>query len=506
MLNAVSSEQPKDTMEQHWWRELGRGLKEDVTRRFPFYLQDFKDGLKGEKTLQKVLATTIFLYFAVLLPAIACGVLSAIFTSGKIGVYQMIMSQIIGGFAWTLLSGQPLVVISNTMEVTFYNKVIYDLAQHMELDFLGLYACTGLWSAFFLMVYAVSNLSDVMKKLKRSVTEIYIAFVVAAFVRSAVANIEKDIMEHTREETLFSISLMVSTMWIALKLSQIKATAFFNELTRELISSYALPIAILSVSLVSHFAPQDMNLATFEYDANQNSGFHYADFTQLQLMTLPISAGLGFCLSLVFLLNQSVGNALVDCPENNLKKGSAYHWDLLVLGMINGTLGIFGLSFVHAIILISPLHAKGLADMEASMVMNVRETRIVNLWLHVIIAISLFFLPYALPFCPIAALSGLFLYLGYVAWNFTHLSQRIKLLITEKSAIPADVKTVPLYILNGFTLLQIVELIILCFFGFISWPQVRMFFPIMAFLFFYLRQKVLPCIFNQDYLDILDKE
>ena len=490
----------------HWWQQIGKGLKEDVTRRFPFYWQDFKDGLRGKDTFRKVASTTIFMYFSVLLPAIARGPLNAIFTGGKIGAYQIIMSQIIGGLAWTFLSGQPLVIISNTMEVAFYNKVIYDLAQHMNLDFFGLYACSGLWSSFFLAVYAISNLSDVMKKLKRSITDVYTIFVVVAFVRGAVANIEQDLREHTREETLFSVLLMLFTMWIALKVSQISKTAFFNGDTRELISSYALPIAILSISLVSQFVPQDMNLATFEYDANQTLGFHTVDFTQLQPMTYLVSAGLGFCLSLVFLLNQSVCMALVDCPENNLKKGSAYHWDLLVLALINGTLGIFGLAFLHAILPQSPLHARGLADMEASVVVNVRETRIVNLSLHVLIGVSLFFMPYVLPYCPIASLSGLFLYLAYDALNSTQLFQSTKLLITEKSAIPANLKTVPLYILNSFTLLQIVQLVILCFFGFVPWSQVRMFFPLVAFLFFFLRLKILPQIFKQDHLDILDGE
>ena len=489
---------------KHWWKVIGKGLKQDITRRFPYYWQDFMDGLSGENTLCKVVSTTIFLYFAVLLPVIACGVINAIFTCGKIGVYQIIVSQIIGGLAWTFLSGQPLVIISNTMEVAFYNKIIHDLAQHMEIDFYALYACTGLWSSFFLVVYAISNLSNVMKKLKRSITEIYLTFVVAAFVRSTVANIENDLQEHTREETLVSILLTILTTWIALKVTQIKTSVFFSEQTRDLISSYALPIAILSICLVAHFVPQDMNLATFEYDANQTLRFQSMDFTQVQPVTFLISAGLGFCLSLVYLLNQSVGTATVDCPENNLKKGSAYHWDLLVLALINGTLGILGLSFVHALAITSMLQVKGLADMDESMIVQVRETRIVDLLLHVFIAISLVFLPYVLPYCPIASLSGLLLYLGYECWNSLHLTQRIKLLITQKSAIPTHLKTVPSYVLNSFTLLQIVQVIVLCFFGFAPWSQVRMFFPLVAFLFFFLRLKILPQIFKKEHLDILD--
>ena len=201
---------------------------------------------------------------------------------------------------------------------------------------------------------------------------------------------------------------------------------------------------------------------------------------------------------------------MVDCPENHLKKGSAYHWDLLVLALINGTLGILGLPFMHAIIPQSPLHAKGLSHTIQTedgkiVITKVRETRLVNFLLHFFFAISLLFLPYVLPYCPIAVLSGLFLYLGHNAWIFTQFYQRIKLFITEKSAFPSYTSKVPLYVLHSFTLLQSIQLIILCFFGFISWPQVRMFFPLIVFLFFLFRQKVWPRVFKLEHLNVLDQ-
>lgn len=47
-----------------------------------------------------------------------------------------------------------------------------------------------------------------------------------------------------------------------------------------------------------------------------------------------------------------------------LKKGSAYHLDLLVVALINGFLSIFGLPWVHAALPHSPLHVRALADVE----------------------------------------------------------------------------------------------------------------------------------------------
>lgn len=47
-----------------------------------------------------------------------------------------------------------------------------------------------------------------------------------------------------------------------------------------------------------------------------------------------------------------------------LKKGTAYHLDLLVIGILNGVLSLFGLPWVHAALPHSPLHVRALADVE----------------------------------------------------------------------------------------------------------------------------------------------
>ena len=62
-----------------------------------------------------------------------------------------------------------------------------------------------------------------------------------------------------------------------------------------------------------------------------------------------------------------------------------------------------------------------------------------------------------------------------------------------------------LQILHTFTFLQIVQVVILSFFGFAPWPQVRMFFPLIVFLFFLFRQKVWPRFFKLEHLNVLDQ-
>ncbi|XP_055956150.1 solute carrier family 4 member 11 isoform X2 [Patella vulgata] len=65
-----------------------QGLLGDLKRRLPHYLSDYKDGIFGKKTPHKVVATTLFLYFACVLPNVAFGMLNSNNTNGVIGQYR----------------------------------------------------------------------------------------------------------------------------------------------------------------------------------------------------------------------------------------------------------------------------------------------------------------------------------------------------------------------------------------------------------------------------------
>lgn len=47
---------------------FGKGLKEDLSRKLPFFISDFKDGFQ-----LKTFSSTLFLFFACLAPAVAFG-------------------------------------------------------------------------------------------------------------------------------------------------------------------------------------------------------------------------------------------------------------------------------------------------------------------------------------------------------------------------------------------------------------------------------------------------
>lgn len=184
------------------------------------------------------------------------------------------------------------------------------------------------------------------------------------------------------------------------------------------------------------------------------------------------------------------------------------------MGLINGVLCIFGLPFMHAVLPHSPLHVKCLADTEEhvesghvkNIVAYVRETRLTNLFSNILIGLSLLFLSYALTYIPTPVLDGLFLYLAVTALYGNQMFERILLFFMEQAAYPPNhyVRRVPEPKMHIFTLCQIVQLGVLCAFGFNPWPYAKMIFPLVILAFLPIRHQLIPRIVENKYLDVLD--
>lgn len=128
------------------------------------------------------MATIWSLYLAILLPCIAFGVRDSNNTSGKIDAKRALIGQTIGGLVFALFGGQPLVVIMTTAPLCLYTKVVFDISDSLGVDFYDMFACTGLWNAVFVILYALFDVSYLMKWCTRSTEEIFGLFSFFAFL------------------------------------------------------------------------------------------------------------------------------------------------------------------------------------------------------------------------------------------------------------------------------------------------------------------------------------
>ncbi|XP_055977563.1 solute carrier family 4 member 11 [Sorex fumeus] len=546
---------------------LGKGIRKDIAHRLPLYPLDFTDGIIGKnKAVGKYITTTLFLYFACLLPTIAFGSLNDENTNGAIDVQKTVAGQSIGGLLYALFSGQPLVVLLTTGPLALYIQVIRGICDDYSLDFGAFYAWTGLWNSIFLALYALCNLSLLMSLFKRSTEEIIALFISITFVLDAVKGMVKIFQKyyyshhtadqqgasaplesllglnsslhaalntslmaspaellpettHTdhpgRETAVFSLLIMLGTLWLGYTLYQFKKSPYLHPTMREVLSDCALPISVLTFSLISSYGFPEIKMGKFRYNPSE-SWFEMAKVESLSLGAIVSAMGLGFLLSLLFFMEQNLVAALANAPENRLVKGTAYHWDLLLVAIINMGLSLFGLPWIHAAYPHSPLHVRALALVEERVenghiyetIVSVKETRLTTLGASVLVGFSLLLLPFPLQWIPKPVLYGLFLYIALTSIDGNQLVERLALLLKEQTAYPPShyIRRVPQRQIHYFTGLQALQLLLLCAFGMSPLPYMKMIFPVIMIAMIPIRYNLLPQIIEAKYLDAMDAE
>ncbi|NXY89842.1 S4A11 protein, partial [Alcedo cyanopectus] len=492
----------------------------------------------SNKAIGKYITTMIFLYFACLLPSIAFGSLNDENTRGAIDVQKTIIGQCIGGLLYALFSGQPLVVLLTTAPLALYIHVIQGICDDYNLDFSAFYAWIGLWNSFFLVIYSLFNFSLLMKLFKRSVEEIIALFISITFVADAIKGIIKVFKKYYhhgrtgdsylekaranvlpslginttflmnssvsrstalenqtgihdvhcgRETAVLSLMLMLGTLWLGHTLYQFKKSPYLHARVREILSDCALPISVLTFSVVGSYIFKEIEMSKFNYHTSKRL-FVLAPVQSLSIGSVMSAMGLGFLLSMLFFIEQNIVASLTNAPENRLVKGTAYHWDLLLVALINTGLSVFGLPWIHAAFPHSPMHVRALAYVEERVesghiyetIVSVKETRLTSLVANFLVGLSLLLLPFPLQWIPKPVLYGLFLYIALTSIDGNQLFERVALLLKEQTAYPPThyIRRVPQRKIHYFTGLQALQLFILCGFGMSSFPYMKMIFPL----------------------------
>uniref|UniRef100_A0A1I8FH19 HCO3_cotransp domain-containing protein n=1 Tax=Macrostomum lignano TaxID=282301 RepID=A0A1I8FH19_9PLAT len=122
-------------------------------------------------------------------------------------------------------------------------------------------------------------------------------------------------------------------------------------------------------------------------------------------------------LSMLFFMEQNISSAMVNCPANKLRKGSAYHLDLLTCGDLDERSHVlFGFRpGARRPCRNSPLQRESFGRLEERIdlgqhvhqsVVRVRETRITGVVSNVLIGLSLLMCPVPLSFIPVPVLDG----------------------------------------------------------------------------------------------------
>ncbi|XP_062574717.1 anion exchange protein 3-like isoform X1 [Saccostrea cucullata] len=545
------------------------GLVNDVKRRFPHYLSDFKDALHFQ-----CVASFIFIFFACLSPTIAFGGLLGEKTNKYMGVTETIISTSLSGVLFGLFSAQPMMLLGATGPVLVFEESLYQFCTSYEIEFLPMRFWIGLWVMLITFVVIGLEGSYLVKHITRFTEEIFTIVISLIFIYEVVKKIKATFADHPLMETytvcnsstpnissynitivsinetstkspitlyenlyskdqhsyhtqtepkpntaLLSLVLMLGTFFIAYFLRIFRNSKFLGRSARRALGDFGVVIALFLMVLLDAITPtvytQKLIISDdFEPTDGSKRGWfvHPMGIKKPMKTDMIIGASLpAFLLFILLFLETQITEMTLNKKEFKMKKGSGYHLDQVLLGVLSFIGGLFGLPWMCAATVRTLCHVSSLsvysrfhAPGEKPRLVKVREQRVTSIAVNLLLGLSLLWGP-LLRLVPMAVLFGIFLYVGVSALSSLQLYRRMKLLFIPNKHHPSigyvrRVRTIKMHL---FTVIQVLMLALM--FG-LKLSPAAIAFPLFIILLIPVRLKVMNYFFSEQELGELDKE
>jgi hypothetical protein len=327
-----------------------------------------------------------------------------------------------------------------------------------SVPFLPLYAWTGLWTAGFLGLSALTSTSNIVKNLTRFTDEIFSVLISAIFLLEAVTSVAKPFggaSGVTASKAFLTFLCATTTFGTAIFLKGLNKSVLFSKSVRTNLSNFAPAIGVAVGSLVARGARARFGAAncalpslTLPTSFATTTGRPWL----VNLGALPVWArwacGIPALLATMLLfLDQNITARLVNHPRYQMTKGrqkgnviDGMHGDMLVISMLTAITSLLGIPWMVGATTRSAAHVRSLSilDETTGEITGTLENRVSGASIHALIGACVLF-PFprkVLAQVPLPVLSGVFLYLGLTSLQGLELWDRIRGLVHDTSVAP----------------------------------------------------------------------
>lgn len=517
------------------------GLIHDIRRRYPRYVSDIKDVVDTQ-----CIAAIIFIYFAALSPTITFGGLLGEKTEGMMGVSELIISTATLGVLFSLLGGQPLLIIGFSGPLLVFEEAFYKFCQVQGFEYLTGRVWIGFWLIFIVLVIVAAEGSFLVRYISPFTQEIFAFLISLIFIYETFSKLIKVFQEHPLSLTyappppsmlgipdlpdsgpilnqpntaLLSLVLMLGTFFVAFFLRKLRNSRFLGGKARRIIGDFGIPISILLMVLVDYSVPntytQKLNVPSgFSVTSPEKRGWFISPFGDKQPFPAWMMGASIVPALLVFILifmETQITSLIVSKKERRLVKGSGFHLDLLLIVTLGAICPLLGLPWLTAATVRSVTHVNALTVMskatapgEKPMIQEVKEQRVTGMVVSILVGMSIV-MTNMLGKIPLAVLFGIFLYMGITSLTGIQLYERITLMVTPAKHHPDHiyVTKVKTWRMNLFTIVQLVCIVLLWV---VKSTVASLAFPFILIMTVPLRRLILARIFEERELAALDCE
>lgn len=453
------------------------------------------------------------------------------------------------------------VIVGSTGPVLIMTGVIYEMSKNMDVPFLPFYAWVSVWTFVYTTITAFFDLTRFVKLATRFTDDIFALLIVSIFILNAIgspfgsggllryldpdhkihSDYDKDLEAGLIEDynylktAILSILIGLATTATIFSLRGLKASPYFcNQLIRDSIHDFAVTIAVILWAALKYAAFSSVELEelnvpdafepTFNCcnsdcflswpddcpDVSAPSGTRswFADMTNMngKDYAIAIAAGPALLSFILLYLDNGITWHLIYTPRNKLQHGDSYNWDLFLNGLCNLVNGMLGLPWLVATTVPCIVHINNLTEKDKNgNIVSVQENRLTYLFSHLLVGLSLLFLP-AMKMIPMPVLLGVFLFMGLSSIGRIDFWNRFLMFFQQPSMYKAEpfTKYMKKSRFHMFTIFQ------LCFFIGVFMVQntksVAIGFPFMTLLCIPGRLWLLPKFFENWELLLLDGE
>ncbi|KAK6165534.1 hypothetical protein SNE40_022447 [Patella caerulea] len=556
------------------------GLINDIRRRYPYYLSDFKDACNIT-----CLASFIFIFFACLSPCIAFGGILSEKTKGLMGVSETVLSTCLCGVVFGLFSGQPLLIVGATGPVLVFEQSLYKFCESNDIEFLPFRAWIGFWVFLISTLTVAAEGSFLIRYVTRFTEEIFAILISLIFIYEVIKKLDKTFQEHPLmphypttyngsdvsmptpylfnstaynitfnatyysevqtldnltyntpdhedhvlytdkkihqpNTALMSTILCIGTFLVAWFLKICRNSKFLGRHVRRALGDFGILLAILSMVLLDYLVTDQVYTQKLQIGSPfvPTSPKKRGWFINPLGMKKPVEVWMifgaiipAFLIFILLFMEIQLTEVILNKKDRKLKKGSGFHLDQFIMGILTFVCGLYGLPWMCAATVRTIAHVSSLSVMsrthapgEKPRLIEVKEQRLTGILVSVMIGVSLT-MGSLLRAIPLAVLFGVFLYLGIVSLGSVQMFKRLKLLLMPVKYHPSVgyVRRVRTIKMNLFTIIQAISLITLWI---VKSTAAAIAFPFFLILLIPIRNKLMPKFYTEKEFEELDKE
>ncbi|KAL5976994.1 Boron transporter 4 [Asimina triloba] len=255
--------------------------------------------------------------------------------------------------------------------------------------FCGLRVC--IWTAILLILLAIFNASSVISRFTRVAGELFGMLITVLFIQEAIKGMVSEFQAVEQEEEknspahefqwlytngLIGIIFTFGVLLTSLKSRDARSWRYGTGWFRSFIADYGVPLMVVAWTAMSFSVPGKIpsGVPRRLYSPlpwESGSLYHWTvakDMVKVPVMYIFAAIIPALMIAGLYFFDHSVASQMAQQKEFNLKNPSAYHYDILLLGIMVLVCGLVGIPPSNGVLPQSPMHTKSLSVLKKQLI------------------------------------------------------------------------------------------------------------------------------------------